>query len=121
MKVAAGAAALANSYDEWLNHDPTGGRTDAEALRARLSLLTGPKGQEIARAGWEDARQLFDAVSAYDRSLEAAESDPRTAALVRGLGELLRPPVNWDTPPAYDGGHVVKALQEIHNSLGTRQ
>ncbi len=121
MKVAAGAAALADSYDEWLNHHPTGGRTDAEALRARLGSLTGPKGQEIARGGWEDARQVFDAVSAYDRSLESVEADSGTAAALRGLGELLRPPANWDTPPTYDGGRVVKALQEIHNSITSRR
>jgi len=120
-KVAAGAAALANSYDEWLNQHPAGGRTDAEALRTRLGVLTGPKGQEIARGGWEDARQVFYAVSAYDRSLEAVEADPRAAASVRGLGDLLRPPANWDTPPAYDGGRVVEALQEIHNRIISRR
>ena len=116
-KVASGAVALADSYDEWLKHQSTG----VDDLRSRLSEWTGPAGQTVVRGGWEDARQVYFAVSAYDRSLEAAEPDPRAAAAVGRLGELLRPPAGWDTPPAFDAGRVKKALQEIHDLLDSRR
>ena len=87
--VADGAATLARVYDEWLNHHPTGGPWTADVLRGRLALLTGPKGQEMARGGWEEARRLAFAVSAYYRSLEASEPDPTATAALRRLEDLV--------------------------------
>jgi predicted CxxxxCH...CXXCH cytochrome family protein len=119
-KVSQMSEALAKEYGEWLKR--TGLELDysPDALRERLQILSGEKGQKIAVSGWDDARQLADALSAHYRSLNAVEPDAGLGAALRGLNDLLRPPPHWDTPPSFNSEAVVKALQDIDARLKNR-
>jgi hypothetical protein len=119
-KVSQMAESLAKEYGEWLRRSGSELDYGPDALRERLKLLSGEKGQKIAEGGWDDARQLADALAAHYRSLNAVENDPRLGGAVRGLNDLLRLPAGWDTPPRYDPKAIVNALRDIDNRLRNR-
>ena len=51
---------LMRGYDEWLKRPRPEISYSPDALRQRLAELAGPNGQEVAKGGWDDARQLTD-------------------------------------------------------------
>ncbi len=109
-------AEKADTYRDRLNHSILP-EWNAQDLRGGLLEMTGP---DVAVRGWEDARQRSFAISAYYRSLEAidpARTDARTAALVEGLAEVLRPPAGLDAPWMFDAARVREYLDGIHDRL----
>lgn len=119
-KVTQLSKSVIQEYDEWLKQSRPRIDYSPAALRERLKLLAGPKGQAVAAGGWEDARQLTNALSAYYRSLNAVEPDAELGNAVQGLMNQLRLPSHYDTPPRYDSAAIVKALRDIDDRLKSR-
>ncbi len=119
-KVSQMSEPLINEYGEWLKRTSPELSYGPDALRERLEMLSGEKGQAIAKGGWDDARQLADALSAHYRSLNAVNPDPQLGDAVRGLNDLLGLPPHYDTPPSFNPDAVVKALRDIDNRLKNR-